>query len=284
MSKARVIIATVVAFWLFAEAGAHAHAVELQERFQRLAEQERTQTDELQSQIATLIDRIDAEDRDTRRRAVAELVFYADDPRVIDRLLVILADDRDGALSTEGRINAMYVLLQTTPETWDARLLERANGVLEGVAKRHLPSAGPQQRRYIEDLTEHVLSIQAAFAPAVEYGVVQERTADTKAFTDVDVFVCGGTEDLGPAYALASALADRGFGRVRLRALTPAVRSDLDDIEGKTTAVFDAKHPEEKEVARVESAVEDIRGLPPFRAEPNRGAPSYWYLSVFVCP
>jgi hypothetical protein len=284
MINPRIVLTTCLCGWLPFLMYAEAPAIELDERFQRLETQQRIETEELQSQIVTLIERIDADDRDTRRRAVAELVFYADDSRVIERLLAMLADNGGAALSTEGRINAMYVLLQTAPESWTDPLLERANGVLEILVERHLPSAGPQQRNYIEDLTEHVRRVEAARAPAVGYGVVQERTAKTTSLVDVDVFVCRGTESLEPAYELARLLADRDFGRVRLRELTPEMGLDFEGMGGHTTAFFDAKHPEEKEVMRVESAAKEIEGLPPFRAEPNRGAPSYWYLSVFVCP
>jgi HAMP domain-containing protein len=284
MISSRMTAAAALAASLASLVCSVAFAVELDERIQQLQMQEQIEAEEVQSRLAGLIERIDADDRDTRRRAVAELVFYADDPRAIEQLLARLATEAGRpALSTEGRINAIYVLLKTTPEAWTAPLLERAGAVLEVLAERDLPTAGPQQRDSIARLEDHIREIEAA-RTAVDYGVVQERTAETVALTDVDVFVCGQVERPEQAYTLARLLADRDFGRVRLRELAPDEAPDVELLEGHTTVVFDPKHPEAEEVGRLEAVIQELGDLPPFQAEPNSGAPTYWYLSVFVCP
>lgn len=261
---------------------------ELGERLQRLEKQELEETTRLQARVERLLARINDPDRKKRRRAVYELAyFHADDPLIIERLLNMLVADNDQELSVEGRINAMHILLETSTDTWSSELIALGQSTLERIKDRYLASAGPQTREYIERLTEHIPSARPAEVQAVEFGVIQERTLETEAFTDVDIFVCPQTaadaDTFKAAHSLGRLLAERDFGQVRLREKTQRMGLDFEGANEHTTVIYDAKHPEAKQVALIERAVEEIGGLPPFQARPNPGSASYWYLSVIVC-
>lgn len=239
--------------------------------------------------VSFLITNLEHPSRSVRRRATyLTNVYFADDPQVLARLVDLLEPDRFAELPVQARINAMHLVANAGKKAWELELLERATESIRQIGIAPPDAWAAQQEKYYTALRIRIV-VLAAFPSSIwAFGTVQERDTETKGLTDVDVFVCEDSREdkkiVDQARRLASLVAEREFGRVRLRVWTSDKDTPLDELKPHSTVFFDEKHPEENEVLRVEKALSEVEGLPPFRALPNSGRPSPWYLSVVICP
>lgn len=239
--------------------------------------------------VSSLIANLEHKSRPVRRRATyLTNVYFADDPQVLARLVDLLGSDRFSELTAQGRINAMHLVAGASEKAWTPELLERVTESVRQIETAPPGDWGPRQREYSATLRNRIAVLAELPSSTWVFGTVQERGAETSGLTDADVFVCEesseNTKTVDRAHRLASLLAERGFGRVRLKVWSSSKGTPVDDLRAHSTIFFDEKHPEEKEARRVEKIFAEVEGLPPFRMVPNTGQPSPWYLSIVVCP
>jgi len=119
------------------------------------------------------------------------------------------------------------------------------------------------------------------------YGEVQGLIDEKAQFTDIDFFVCvdwAENEDVVRVVRnAAEEIAESEFGRVRLQRSNEALEKSLELNRPSTTIVFDQGHSEEK-LAFLAADILQQQDLPEVEFQTNNGRPSFWYLSVFVCP
>lgn len=238
----------------------------------------------------TLLDDILDADRTTRRIAVAELRGgFSDDPEVTAALLDVLEAEAGPTapaepMSTEARINALFLLARSDVAAWTPETVAKAQDLLATYGEAGHFVSGPQETEVLTELRNRLEPLAGA---QVLFGVIQDRQEGKEQFTDLDLFVCDyaaqDTELVAAVRALGEDLIQADFGRIRLREAPPELVREVGARPGQTTIIFDKGHPEEKSAQIVLAKIE-ASDLPPVRLEPNRGADSYWYLSVLVCP
>ncbi len=241
-----------------------------------------TVTLEIERRRAALLDQVLLSSRLGRQVAWAELRGgFSDDPEVVAALIQTLADDQSGAdlLASDVRDEVVIFLRQAREAAWTPDLVEHAQEVLSGYASSARPAPGGTA-----ELAGDVTALAGARAA---FGEVQPRIEGKVQFTDVDVFVCEYAADdaalVQSARRFSEEIAAADFGRVRLRPASAELAEDERIGTGVTTLLLDKGHAEERALDTLPSLVEKA-GLPELRIETNEGAPSFWYLSIFVCP
>lgn len=239
--------------------------------------------------VQLLIESISNEQRIVRRRATYLLnVYFSNDTEVISKVLDFIEPDVFNALRTQGRINALHILTNAGDDAWSDALVAAASERIDQIAANPPADWGPKQAEYLQKLRSRIYLLGERTAAVRSFGTVQESDFNTANLTDIDLFVCEASRDnmdlVVQARSLAERLAERKFGRVRLRVWTADSGIPVAELSGHSTLIFDASHPEAKEVGRVEQAFAESSGLPPIRAVPNRGESSSWYLSLIICP
>jgi len=246
--------------------------------------------------LGRLVAGIQDKNRKVRRRATYLMNLYFDgSSSTLMKLLQLLEPKMFAALSPQARINVVHLITESDESAWNASLARKAKEIVASLAKGLPP--GPELSKYFEELSIRVTELPEPSAAVWFFGMIQSHKRETSGQTDVDVFVCQEINSdadyslIELAHKFAEQLANQGFGRVRLQPWSPEEmrqknegNPNMSDLTGYTTVYFDKGHPEEKELSRIEKAINKYLGLPPFRALPNNTAPSSWYLSLFICP
>jgi hypothetical protein len=232
---------------------------------------------------------IGSENRITALRAMAELRGgYSDDPALVEAAIAIVAqgarasdEDRKATLTKRG--NALNLLLSAEESAWTPRTVAQALE-MTGQYRKSVAMGRPIDLPALVQLQQ---KLQGLTGVRTAYGDVQGRTEGGAQFTDVDVFICADqTENVRlvmTARSFAETLAKNDFGRVRLRPSTVELEKALTPERGRTTVYIDVKHPEANEAARIATILSQFELPPPARAA-NAGTPTFWYVSLFVCP
>ncbi len=191
--------------------------------------------------VSFLITNLEHPSRSVRRRATyLTNVYFADDPQVLARLVDLLEPDRFAKLPVQARINAMHLVAGAGEMAWAPELLERATESIRQIGAAPPDGwAAQQQEEYYATLRERIIHLTELPSSTWAFGVVQERYAETKGLTDVDVFVCEDSREdneiVDQAHRWASLLAEREFGRVRLRVWSSDKGTPLDELKPHST-------------------------------------------------
>ncbi len=239
--------------------------------------------------VGLLLDSIGSEERIVRRRATYMLnVYFSEDPEVLHEILQFIELEAFKALRTEGRVNALHLLTDSGNEAWDQGRIAVASERLEEIVKDPPADWGPKQAEYLQTFRNRITQLAERPAAVSAFGTIQESDPNAANFTDIDLFICEASHDdedlVVETRSLAERLAERGFGRVRLRVWPADAGIPASELSGHSTLFFDEFLPEAKEVGRVEEIFAESSGLPSFRAVPNQGEATSWYLTLFVCP
>ncbi|KAA0593124.1 hypothetical protein J2848_005222 [Azospirillum lipoferum] len=107
-----------------------------------------------------LIEGIDGNEADARKRAVATIISdYKDRPEVVERALLLLKPERFDRLSGNGRVNLYYLLSQLSDTAWTKELIQKARDGLASVedrAKNGPVAIGPQAAQGMENLRKRL--------------------------------------------------------------------------------------------------------------------------------
>lgn len=238
-----------------------------------------------------LLAKITDESRITRRIAVAELSGgFSNDPDLVQELLTMLEPQVSAKrptlrLSEEARINILFLLEGAEESAWTTSTVTAARRILGTYLDAGNFVVGPQERALLRALE---VRVEGLTLPQLAYGEIQGRIEGKTQFTDVDVFVCDYASADAPlvfsARTFARKLAAADFGRVRLRVASAELAQQVKAEPAHSTVVLDTGHPEEKQAKILMEMLQASSGLPDSVISPNTGEPSYWYLSVFVCP
>lgn len=259
---------------------------------------------ELGSPAVKSIESIDIEESQRRDELLADLAssnatvtFYAraelsggysNDPVVIAALIDIIAK---GASASEVarretltlRENALELLITMADASWTPTSVARASAVIERYRTVAATGRTPDLRM-LGALDQRLAGLSGVRSA---YGEVQGFVEGKTQFTDVDVFICASQTQNAPlvleARSFAEALARDKFGRVRLRESTESLEKQLGPQQGATTVYLDKNHPETEEAGRIADIVAKFE-LPAVKSAANPGSPSFWYVSLFVCP
>lgn len=111
-------------------------------------------TDDAAAPIHELVDRIDADDGEVRRRALAELENdYLTDQNAVSVAIGLLTWED---VSREGRINALHYLARTGISGWNAELLDEAMGWCGRVDRGRFE---PQTLDVLADFESHLAAV-----------------------------------------------------------------------------------------------------------------------------
>ncbi|MDF0602468.1 hypothetical protein P1J78_17155 [Psychromarinibacter sp. C21-152] len=238
--------------------------------------------EEAEKRRTTLLDELASADTFARKLAVAEIEGgLTGDAAVLSGLLDLL--EEAARTGTAPSAEVLRALSAMRPEAWTPETLARGAAVLDRLDESEaVDSAGDS--RMIASLAGSVASIRGF---ETLYGEIQGWTREAEQFTDIDLFVCRGAQDdeqaVRAARALGEAMTRDAFGRIRLLRSTEAQEAQVKLPPGRTVIVYDRGHGEEKLLGQLERLIAE-QGLPPATPQPNTSRPSYWYLSVWVCP
>ena len=242
-----------------------------------------------------LIDAIQDKERSVRRRATYLANLYFDgSPSMLAKLLQLLEPKTFETLSPQARINAVFLATESVESAWNASLAHEAKKTVLSL-EPDIPT-GLQLTKYFKALTRRVADLPEPNAAVWLFGTIQSNASEAEGQTDIDVFVChaaGKDSDYSlvkSAHELAKELAKQNFARVRLQpwplelAQKKAENLTKPELSGYSTVFFDKDYPEERELSRIEKAMNKFSDLPPFRSLLSKSAPSIWYLNLFICP
>lgn len=239
--------------------------------------------DQAAARRATLLADLASDEAFDRKLALAEIEGgLTGDTAVLAGLIDMLEETaRAGAEPDAELLRAVSAM---RPEAWTMDTLQRATQLLDTLWTGGAETVGSPNAAMLAALSASIQSIRGY---ETLYGEIQSWTREAETRTDLDIFVCVAAQadesTVRAARALAEALTRDDFGRIRLLRSTEKAEASLDLPAGRTSVIYDEGHGEAKLIGALEQAIAS-RGLPPAAPKPNTARPSYWYLSVWVCP